>query len=73
MERKSAFTYHVLTDLQKESQILYALQGPLLGQLAVIGSAAGKWDSRRYPTTSRNSVLTSARKSNVAPVMRNSS
>ena len=43
MERKSAFTYHVLTDLQKESQILYALQGPLLGQRAVIGLAVGKW------------------------------
>jgi hypothetical protein len=39
MERKSAFTYHVLADLQKESQILNALQGPLLGQLAVIGLA----------------------------------
>jgi hypothetical protein len=33
MERKSAFTYHVLADLQKESQILNTLQGPLLGQL----------------------------------------
>ena len=31
--------------------------------------AAGKWDSRLYPITSRNSAPTSARKSSVAPPM----